>query len=65
MTRDGGVYCDGCLLVIGIQKKVTVKKPATRGEKTEDYLHYHNRSSDDCWGKQVKQLMEKYSGRVA
>lgn len=64
MSRDGELYCDGCLLVIGVQKHVSVKKPGTKGEAAEDYLYYHNRDSDDCWGKQVKQLMEKYNGRV-
>ncbi len=64
MSRDGGIYCDGCLLLIGDQKHVTVKKPGTKGEKPEDYLHYHNREPRDCWGKQVKELVEKYSGRV-
>jgi hypothetical protein len=64
MSRDGGLYCDSCLLFIADQKHVTVKKPGTRGEANEDYLHYHNRHPRDCWGQRVQQLVGKYSGRV-
>ena len=64
MSRDEQIYCDGCLLLIGTQTHVTVKKPGTKGEAPENYLHYHNRSREDCWGKQVRQLTEQYSGRA-
>ena len=64
MIRDGEIFCDGCLLLIGTQKHVTVKKPGTKGEESEDHLHYHNRNRDDCWGRQVRQLTETYNGWV-
>ena len=64
MSSNGETYCDACLLPIGTQKHVAVKRPGTKRDAPEPYLHYHNRSREDCWGKQVRRLTEQYSGRL-
>lgn len=58
MSINGEIYCNACLLHIGIQKHAALPKPGTKGESPEDYLHYHNRAPDDCWRK----LQKKSSG---
>ena len=55
MNINGQTYCDECLLYIGIQKHTTFTKPGTKGESPDDYMHYHNRGPDDCWGKRQRQ----------
>ncbi len=55
MSINGQTYCDACLLYIGIQKHTTFRKPGTKGESPGDYLHFHNRGRDDCWGKRQQE----------
>jgi hypothetical protein len=61
-TTAAEVYCDACHLAIGLQKHAICKK-RRKGNPIE-YVYYHNRDADDCWGKQLKALMRKYNGKA-
>ena len=56
MQRDNQVYCDFCCTSIFLQKHVKLQRPNTAGDKPEDFEHYHDRHSGDCFSKKVRQL---------
>lgn len=66
MTTAEELYCNACHLAIGLQKHATLKNPRARGKRdsSSDHLYYHNRASDDCWGKQLRQLLKRYNGKA-
>lgn len=66
MTTAEELYCNACHLAIGLQKHATLKNPQTKGkrESSAELLHFHNRAADDCWGKQLRQLLKRYNGKT-
>ena len=65
MRVNNELYCDACFLHIGDQKHTVFKKPGMSGQSLEDYLHFHNRSADDCWGKRQRELSATPAARAA
>ncbi|HYM11568.1 MAG TPA: hypothetical protein VEU62_12595 [Bryobacterales bacterium] len=64
MTANEQTYCSACHLVIGLQRHAIFKKPGAKGKPAREYLYFHNRASDDCWGKHLRLLMQKYNGKM-
>jgi hypothetical protein len=64
-TTAEELYCSACHLAIGIQKHAVLKNPRGKAsvERSSGLLYFHNRAVDDCWGKQLRDILKRYNGR--